>query len=82
MLGLTNNFKQRGIIPRAVQQVFNSISQKFDQAITIKISYVEIYNERVSKAVSNFIYFLDDRFTSTSREYWCLNKVTCNLRWF
>jgi kinesin family protein 6/9 len=48
MLGLTNNFKQRGIIPRAVQQVFNSISQKFDQAITIKISYVEIYNERVS----------------------------------
>ena len=30
MLGLTNNYKQRGIIPRAVQQVFHEISLKFD----------------------------------------------------
>ena len=48
MLGLTNNYKQRGIIPRAIQQVYHEISSKFDQAITIKVSYVEIYNERVS----------------------------------
>lgn len=48
MLGLTNNYKQRGIIPRAVQQVYHEISMKFDQAITIRISYCEIYNEKVS----------------------------------
>jgi len=48
MLGLSNNYKQRGIIPRAIQQVYHEISSKFDQAINIKVSYVEIYNERVS----------------------------------
>jgi kinesin family protein 6/9 len=48
MLGLANNYKQRGIIPRAVQQVYHEISTKFDQAITIRISYAEIYNEKVS----------------------------------
>ena len=48
MLGLANNYKQRGIIPRAVQQVYHEISMKFDQAITIRISYCEIYNEKVS----------------------------------
>ena len=30
MLGLTNNYKQRGIIPRALQQVYHLISMKFD----------------------------------------------------
>jgi len=29
--------------------VYHEISNKFDQAITIRISYVEIYNEKVSK---------------------------------
>ena len=48
MLGLTNNFKQRGIIPRAIQDVYHQISQKFDQAIKIRVSYVEIYNNAVS----------------------------------
>ena len=48
MLGLTNNYKQRGIIPRAIQQIYNETSKKFDQAITIRVSYVEIYNETVS----------------------------------
>ena len=48
MLGLTNNYKQRGIIPRSIQQIYNECSQKFDQAITIRVSYVEIYNEKVS----------------------------------
>jgi kinesin family protein 6/9 len=47
MLGLTNNYKQRGIVPRAIQQVYHEISSKFDQAITIKVSYIEIYNERM-----------------------------------
>lgn len=48
MLGLTNNYKQRGIVSRCIQQVYHETAQKFDQAITIRVSYVEIYNEKVS----------------------------------
>ena len=55
MLGLTNNYKQRGIIPRAIQQVYHEISSKFDQAVTIRVSYVEIYNEKVSHPTFNLI---------------------------
>ena len=58
MLGLTNNFKQRGIIPRAISQIFYLIAQKFDQAITIRVSYSEIYNEKVSY-INDLKYFLD-----------------------
>lgn len=47
MLGLTNNYKQRGICPRAIQQVYHEIGSKFDQAITIRASYIEIYNEKM-----------------------------------
>jgi len=53
MLGLTNNYKQRGIIPRAIQQVYHETSQKFDQAITIRVSYIEIYNEKVSSFLNS-----------------------------
>jgi kinesin family member 6/9 len=48
MLGLSNNFKQRGVVPRAIQDVYHQVSQKFDQAIKIRVSYVEIYNNTVS----------------------------------
>ena len=47
MSGSSQNYKYRGIIPRAISQVFNEIGQRFDQAITIRVSYVEIYNEMV-----------------------------------
>jgi len=42
-----NSFKYRGLMPRALQQVFYAISSKFDQAVTIRISYAEIYNEQI-----------------------------------
>lgn len=57
MLGLSNNYKQRGIIPRAIQQVYNQISLKFDQAVTIRVSYVEIYNEKVSYFRLSYLIF-------------------------
>lgn len=47
MTGSSTNFKYRGIIPRAISQIFNEIGNKFDQAITIRVSYIEIYNEMV-----------------------------------
>ena len=54
MLGLTNNYKQRGMLPRAVQQLYHETSFKFDQAITIRVSYVEIYNEKVSSYIFGY----------------------------
>lgn len=47
MTGSATIFKYRGIVPRAINQVFALCSARFDQAITIRISYAEIYNERI-----------------------------------
>ena len=48
MTGSSTEYKYRGIVPRAVAQVYHEIADRFDQAITIRISYVEIYNEMVT----------------------------------
>ena len=46
MTGSSENFQQRGIIPRAISLIFRKISErKFDHSISIRISYLEIYNE-------------------------------------
>jgi kinesin family protein 6/9 len=47
MTGSATVFKYRGILPRAINQVYALCSAKFDQAITIRVSYCEIYNERI-----------------------------------
>lgn len=45
MSGSCENFQERGIIPRAISQIFKEISERKDQSITVRISYLEIYNE-------------------------------------
>lgn len=45
MTGSTANFKYRGLIPRAISKIFNEVGGRFDTQITVKVSYVEIYNE-------------------------------------
>nr|XP_034985589.1 kinesin-like protein KIF9 isoform X2 [Zootoca vivipara] len=45
MTGTTGNYKHRGIIPRAIQQVFKSMGEHGTQFITVRISYLEIHNE-------------------------------------
>lgn len=47
MTGSPTIFKYRGLLPRAISQVYNMTSAKFDQAITIRCSYSEIYNEKI-----------------------------------
>ena len=47
MTGSPTIFKYRGILPRAVSQVYQMTAAKFDQAITIRCSYSEIYNEKI-----------------------------------
>jgi kinesin family protein 6/9 len=45
MTGTTENFKHRGIIPRSLGQIFREIEKRPEQSITVRISYIEIYNE-------------------------------------
>ena len=47
MTGSSTEYKYRGLVPRAVAQVYHEIAARFDQAVTIRISYIEIYNEMV-----------------------------------
>ncbi|NXK52392.1 KIF9 protein, partial [Chauna torquata] len=52
MTGTTAEYKHRGIIPRAIQQVFKAIAHSVDSFITVRISYLEIYNETLSDLLS------------------------------
>lgn len=47
MTGSATQYKYRGVIPRAISQIYAFTSARFDQAVTIRISYCEIYNERI-----------------------------------
>ncbi|KFV74016.1 Kinesin-like KIF9, partial [Dryobates pubescens] len=45
MTGATAEYKHRGIIPRALQQVFRATAPSPEGCVTVRISYLEIYNE-------------------------------------
>ncbi|CAK9009206.1 Kinesin-like protein KLP1, partial [Durusdinium trenchii] len=47
MTGDTHNFKQRGIIPRAISQLFAEIADRPQQEFTVWASFMEIYNEKI-----------------------------------
>ncbi|XP_041103567.1 kinesin-like protein KIF9 isoform X2 [Polyodon spathula] len=52
MTGATENYKQRGIIPRALQQLFRETEERSEQAFTVWISFLEIYNETLFDLLS------------------------------
>ncbi|XP_072710999.1 kinesin-like protein KIF9 [Ciconia boyciana] len=52
MTGATAEYKHRGIIPRAIQQVFKATAHSVDPFVTVRISYLEIYNETLSDLLS------------------------------
>lgn len=45
MNGSTANYKYRGLIPRAINKIFSEVGGRFDNQITVKVSFIEIYNE-------------------------------------
>jgi len=47
MTGSSTQFKYRGMLPRAISHLYALTSNRFDQAITIRVSYAEIYNEQI-----------------------------------
>ncbi|NXX14909.1 KIF9 protein, partial [Podargus strigoides] len=52
MTGATAEYKHRGIIPRAIQQVFEATAHSVDPFVTVRISYLEIYNETLFDLLS------------------------------
>ncbi|XP_067610265.1 kinesin-like protein KIF9 isoform X3 [Pseudorca crassidens] len=56
MTGATENYKHRGILPRALQQVFKMIEERPTQVITVRVSYLEIYNESLFDLLSTLPY--------------------------
>ncbi|NWU92540.1 KIF9 protein, partial [Upupa epops] len=52
MMGSSTEYQQRGIIPRALQQIFKETSRFTDPHVTIQISYLEIYNETLVDLLS------------------------------
>lgn len=53
MTGSTQNYKYRGLIPRAINNIFSEVGGRFDTQITVKVSYIEIYNELLFDMLSN-----------------------------
>ncbi|XP_039693523.1 kinesin-like protein KIF9 isoform X2 [Pteropus medius] len=56
MTGATENYKHRGILPRALQQVFRMVEERPTHAITVRVSYLEIYNESLFDLLSTLPY--------------------------
>ncbi|XP_078396988.1 kinesin-like protein KIF9 isoform X3 [Cetorhinus maximus] len=53
MTGATEKYDYRGIIPRAIQQIFKEVGQQANLALTVYVSYLEIYNETLFDLLSS-----------------------------
>uniref|UniRef100_UPI00398EFAED kinesin-like protein KIF9 n=1 Tax=Pristiophorus japonicus TaxID=55135 RepID=UPI00398EFAED len=53
MTGATEKYNYRGIIPRAIQQIFKEVEEQADLALTVYVSYLEIYNETLFDLLSS-----------------------------
>ncbi|KAJ3301978.1 Kinesin-like protein kif9 [Kappamyces sp. JEL0829] len=53
MTGASENYKHRGLIPRAISHIFREIAERNDLAFTVRISYLEIYNEQMIDLLSS-----------------------------
>ncbi|KAI3387540.1 hypothetical protein SNEBB_006227 [Seison nebaliae] len=47
MTGATENYRNRGLIPRSLQHIYKEIDKRINNTYTIRVSYLEIYNEQM-----------------------------------
>lgn len=43
----TNDFKNRGIMPRALMLLYQEIKMRAEHDINVRISYMQIYNDKI-----------------------------------
>lgn len=53
MCGSTANYKYRGLVPRAINAIFSEVGGRFDNQVTVRISFLEIYNELIFDLLSD-----------------------------
>ncbi|KAK7170235.1 hypothetical protein R3I94_000470 [Phoxinus phoxinus] len=53
MTGAAETYKQRGIIPRALQEVFQEVAGRVDHTFSVHLSFLEIYNETIVDLLSS-----------------------------
>ncbi|KAM9332646.1 kinesin-like protein KIF9 [Pholidichthys leucotaenia] len=53
MTGSVESYGQRGIIPRALQEVFQEVKKRTEQSFSVHLSYLEIYNETLVDLLSS-----------------------------
>lgn len=54
MIGDTRNYQHRGIAPRAIAQVYEEVENRIELSYSIKVSYMEIYNDRIYDLLEHF----------------------------
>uniref|UniRef100_A0A7S3D191 Kinesin-like protein n=1 Tax=Palpitomonas bilix TaxID=652834 RepID=A0A7S3D191_9EUKA len=52
MTGGTSNYQYRGMIPRMIAELYKEIQQRPEQSISVRVSYLEIYNETMMDLLS------------------------------
>ncbi|XP_051998547.1 kinesin-like protein KIF9 isoform X2 [Xyrauchen texanus] len=52
MTGAAETYKQRGIIPRALHEVFHEVKHRVDHSFSVHLSFLEIYNETMIDLLS------------------------------
>lgn len=52
MTGDSNDYTIRGLIPRAIACIFKEIRERQDYNFTVKVSFLEIYNEQMTDLLS------------------------------
>ncbi|GAB1606465.1 KIF9 isoform X1 [Argonauta hians] len=58
--GVHENFQYRGLIPRAISQLFKQIQDFTENVISVRVSYLEIYNETLFDLLSTLPEYEDN----------------------
>lgn len=79
-IGLNNDYRFRGLIPRAISELFSQINSQTDKTFKIKVSFIEIYNEVIHdllhKDLNNNIVLQEDPFYGVMAKGATLFEVT------